>query len=382
MSLETDASWTCHGLVDASVTVTGYRESSLDSPDLAQQSLAALWAEVGVVGVRDAGSSVTANIRQREYCRATHVHGTGLVLVEGTPLGDGDVVLTESALDAALGIASAIEPSAPSLIFKPESTAWLEHWAARARSKHPGVKISARGAAAVHSAVTAQLHLVDSFPWLAISAPSQWTPVEVLQEWARVDERTVDQRVAEFIANNIAVTTEFLALRRSVFIKEALTAAHLDRVEPILPHAKHVADMRRAGGYLSGRRSLAKFAGIEQPKSQQLVEAEDGWQRMMSAATRAVRAGLKLLPASRSPLLTSCPGYSLLEELALLVHAGIPAATVFELAGGVAADVLAIPFSREPVFTAPQCPDEPAQILRLRATDASAFSLDSGTATR
>ncbi|GAA2544797.1 hypothetical protein HD598_001311 [Neomicrococcus aestuarii] len=391
-----NAPWVSHGLIDASVTVTGYRESSLDAPDLAQRALAELWAEFGVVGVRDVGSSVTANLRQRELSRGsseqtpgpssrpgpephgTHVHHTGLVLVEGTPLGDGDVVLSETALDAALGIATAFDPDAPTLMFKTESAACLAYWAGQARKRHPNARISARGATAVDVAVSAGLHVVDSFPWLAVArlgasgpsmSTSNLTPVEVLQAWARADERAIAARVAWLAEHNVALTSEFLALRRSVFIKEALTAAHLDRIEAILPHVRHVADMRRAGGYLSGRRSLSKFAGIEQPKSQQLAEAEVGWQKMLAAAAHAVDAGLRLLPASRSPLLTSCPGYSLLEELAVLVHAGIPAETVFDLAGSEAAEVLSLPLSTAPVLTADSAPTDPSQILRLRATD-------------
>lgn len=52
--------------------------------------------------------------------------------------------------------------------------------------------------------------------------------------------------------------------------------------------------------------------------------------------------GVIFLPASKAPQLAVLPGYGLLEELALLVHMGLPATDVLTNATSVAASVLGI----------------------------------------
>lgn len=133
----------------------------------------------------------------------------------------------------------------------------------------------------------------------------------------------------------------------------------------VYPHTKHLADMRRAGGFVSGRRAMAKHSGAVQPKAAQLRVAETGWQRLLEAVAGAVSDGLVLLPGSRSPQMTLCPGYGLLEELSVIAHAGVSTERTLELATVQAAFTLAVelPPAGEAAVSAPS---EPKGFLSLR----------------
>lgn len=355
----------CHGagLIDASVTVNGYRESATDPPGTAQVAIAQLWSDFGVVAVRDTGSGWAPLLRQQQACAGqTQIVGGGLVLVEQDPIDDCDVNVTADSIDAV--IALALAGGQGWLNMRPHTEAWLDHCAGRAADA--GLRLAIRGPLAAEAAARVGASVLDSFSWLALAGSAgPARPAALLAAWAEADMTAIRDRVLRLRDADVAVTSELLALYRAVFVKQGLDAGHLDRLEPILPHTKHLADMRRAGGFVSGRRAMAKHSGAVQPKAAQLRVAETGWQRLLEAVAGAVSDGLVLLPGSRSPQMTLCPGYGLLEELSVIAHAGVSTERTLELATVQAAFTLAVelPSAGEAAVSAPS---EPKGFLSLR----------------
>lgn len=333
---------TVNGLIDASCAVTGYRESVQDDLMAGPRAVDELLRRHGVVAIREPGSGFDAVYRFRAAGGdGVSVVGGGPRLVDGDPRLDGDrPVRTDAEVRATL---DALAAEGADWVSLRGSGEFLDRTAATARRR--GMRVAARGPTALEAAERGHIDLVEGVVSLA---PTAATPVEALQELSLADPAALSRRLANVAAAGAALTTELVALRRAAFVKESIAAPYLDDVVPILPHARYLIQMRQAGGYLAGRRALARHSGLVQPSSSEAAAAREGWARLTEVVAAGIDRGVDVLPASRAPQLSVVPGYGLLEEVALLVDAGVPTDRALDLAGpcaalrlGVARDVLA-----------------------------------------
>lgn len=147
-------------------------------------------------------------------------------------------------------------------------------------------------------------------------------PLDTLVGWESPDgvqrARQLSQKLGE---RGVGITTELVSHRRSVFIREGLNTPFLETLEPILPHTRHIREMNRTGGYLAGKRELKKSTGLAEPNRQMAKRAQAGWNGVLEVC-EATHQSVRLLPGSRAPQITTVPGYSFKEELAMLAHLG------------------------------------------------------------
>lgn len=307
--------------VDASAGIGGYRLAQTDPLDRAPSKILKLWAANGLTGVRIDSSSWEELAMLRELARrragdghtVPRIAGGGPVLVDTVPtsereywIGDGQSI--RAALDTALAQGVGWVGVRLQSLDRAQSMIGAAHAA--------GLRISYRGP----WEGVGNLRVGDHLPAVAevLRDPGE-SPLRILHRWAQ-DTGVGEERLAWAHATGLSVGSELLALRRSVFLREALEAPFLEELEAILPHAAHLRDMKRPGGYLAGKRMLRQHTGLTEPSRNDASLAEDGWARLLVAVGAVPDP---LVPATRAPQLTSLPGYAWHEECALLMHAGV-----------------------------------------------------------
>jgi hypothetical protein len=306
--------------VDASVGIGGYRMSRADSFIRATDTVLELLVRSSITAARIELSSweelavARTLIRRRldEGHAAPSLFGGGPMLVDREPRNEREYWAAD-ADGVRVAIDTALAHGVGWLVVAFENTDAAVQ--AIGLAHEAGLRVAYSGVPSAVEALTRGDHFVD-LPGLLRKAGD--TPLQLMQRWASVDSPDILARLDE---QRVTVGSGLLALRRAVFIREALDAPFLEELVPILPHTEHVREMKRPGGYLAAKRKLRENTGLTEPSRMEAAHAEEGWQKLLAAAATAPT----IVPASRAPQFTSVPGYAWHEECALLSHAGVPA---------------------------------------------------------
>lgn len=316
----TEDGLTSPSLVDASVGLGGYRERMIDSVTAAPEAIVASLLRHGVTAVH--ASSGT----WEEYWTFQQIAEQG----RRPALSGGGAALTDDppASHRLRWVGTATEISRAVAVSETEGTGWVtvqsssaEFVGAVADQAHRrGLRLALRGP----GTCAQQLRRGDLFMGfinlLADSAADH--PLDSLLAWQ--DETSAERavQIARGLGEaGVGITTELLSHRRSVFVREGLRTPFLETLEPILPHTRHIREMSRPGGYLAGKQALRRNTGLMEPSRSTASQAQEGWARVLSSC-EAVHREVQFLPGTRAPQITTVPGYSLKEELALLAHLG------------------------------------------------------------
>lgn len=303
-------------LRDAAVGIAGYRSSRTDPLAGPTAAVLDLLARYGVTAARIDSRTweelALMRALHREHAPTTALHGGGPVLIDRAPRLERELWVTRrDDIDVAVATAEHQRVTwLPVGIADPDLAAHAVETAHRA-----GLRVSAEGIGDVPGlgpddhvgAMPDVLRRIDD------------TPLTLLQRWAEAADDGI-RLLRGAVDAGATVGSGLLALRRAVFVREALDAPFLDELEPILPHASHLRELKRPGGYLVAKRQLRQHAGLREPTRAEAERAEAGWRNLLSAAATVADA---VVPASRAPQFTSVPGYALHEELAVLTHAGL-----------------------------------------------------------
>lgn len=232
-----------------------------------------------------------------------------------------------------------------------------------------GVRVALRGSGDCADCLAEGDMFLGFVRLLSRSAVSH--PLDTLVEWESPAGVQRAQQLAQKLGERgVGITTELVSHRRSVFIREGLNTPFLETLEPILPHTRHIREMNRTGGYLAGKRELKKSTGLAEPNRQMAKRAQDGWNGVLEAC-EATHQSVRLLPGSRAPQITTVPGYSFKEELAMLAHLGCSLDYVLDSATAGARTFLHIPEDAQQrlVFDETGQDDDPTRfLLSLRVT--------------
>lgn len=299
-------------LIDSGASFMGYRESLQDSATRAVDAIAAITRRFGVGAVIDAGSSFEAIYRARVVCPDLRIVMGGPTLTDEEPRSESERQIPDAAALARSVAAFACE--ATQLVSVRTADAALVR-SVRAHTELPILlrtsRISPTDFADLPKiALVGAHHVIGLLPQGA----------DILSAIGGLSDGDVIQRARATAESGVALLTGMLALRRSILPREAIESSHIEELIPIYPHARHLVEMRRFGGYLAGRQQLATKAGLKEPSPTQRRLIERGWQLLLTAIAAFADAGGILLPASLSPGIGIVPGFALKEEATLLSH--------------------------------------------------------------
>lgn len=320
------------GAVDASIGIGGYRLSRMDRFATPTSSVLDLLEAHNISAGRVECSSweelsvarVLLGRRKDQNRQKPVIFGGGPILVDREPRSE-----REWWIDSTDDIARAVQMHA-SL-----ATGWLPvgcerpdlAYQAVEQAHRVGLRVAYSGTKHALDSLEARDHVSD-LPGI-LREPGD-SPLRLLQRWSE------QQEIPRGLDGNPTVGSGLLALRRSVFVREAMEAPFLEELAPILPHAAYIREMKRPGGYLAAKRKLRENAGLVEPSRAEAQCAEAGWQQLLAIAS----AMDGLVPASRAPQFTSLPGYAWHEECSILGHAGVqePLAHVARFCAGMSDD--------------------------------------------
>lgn len=324
-------------LIDGSCATSGYVEDLRGELSADSVQLARLCTRFGVGALRDIGSGRASALRLAAVTGAPRVVGGLWVLTDGD-VRTRDELYVRSIADLADVVASCHLGTGSWIGVRSDDPEFFA--AVREVTAPVNAKLAGRGVGALSAACAGHLDMIEGVSPLVGGKPS---PIEVLVAASMISEGKLIELTERVGEAGVAVATELMALRRSVFLKEAIYAPFLEELVPIIPHAEHLRRMRQGVGYLAGRRALEAHSGMREPGGSERVAAEEGWQVLVNLVKRCPEFGVRLLPASKAPQLSIVPGYGLLEELALLMHVGLPTEDVLHMATDGAAAVLGCP---------------------------------------
>lgn len=299
-------------LLDAGSSLMGYRESLQDSATRATDAIAEATLRFGVGAVVDSGSTFESIYRARAAHPELRIVAAGPTLTDEDPRSESERQITDRmALGRSLSAYSREETGVISV--RTGDAAFVR--SVRAQTHLPILVRTTRVVAAELSAV-GNAALVGAHHVLGTTSHEG----DTLSGIANLRDEEVIRRAEAVAQSGVAILTGMLALRRSILPREALETSHLEELVPVFPHARHLVEMRRFGGYLAGRQQLASKSGLREPSPAQRRIVERGWQVLRTAVSAFVEAGGTLLPASLSPGVGVVPGFALKEEATLLAH--------------------------------------------------------------
>lgn len=327
-------------LVDGGVSLMGYRESPMDAVTSATDAIVENSIRHGVGVMLDDGSSFEALYRARHTGVGSTIIGGGPILTDLHPRTEAERQVS-NASDLRRSIGSLQAEESTWLNLRTNDIDFLS--TATAAAREAGLKVSLRTSKI--SALDAAHHqagmLIGAYHLNGM--PPAGGARGILEQWAATDPAANDRSCRLIAASGMIVTSGLLTIRRSALPKEALGSPFLEELLPILPHVRYLIEMRRAGGYMAGRRQLAKHTGFQEPTASQKQLALRGWE-MLTAATRTfVQHDGQLLPASHGPGLGIVPGHGIKEELTLLAHIYADPVLALRQGTGLARTYLGVP---------------------------------------
>lgn len=304
-------------LVDGGLSLMGYRESLRDPATSATDAIVENSRRHGIGVLLDDGSSFEALYRARRVGAGSLVLGGGPILTDLRPRTEAERQIS-SVADLQRSVQSLQVEESSWLNLRTDSIDFLSQAVTIAHSANLKVSLRTSRISPIESAqnMTDMLigahHLNGRLP--------VGGALGILQQWAGIDDAAVDRLCRGIASSGMVVTSGLLAIRRAAFPREATGTPFLEELLPVLPHVRYIIEMRRAGGYLAGRRQMAKHTGFQEPTASQKQQALKGWDALTAATCAFVHSGGRLLPASHGPGLGVVPGHGIKEELTLLAH--------------------------------------------------------------
>ncbi|MGO2855807.1 MAG: hypothetical protein ACTIL6_10250 [Brevibacterium aurantiacum] len=317
-------------LVDCSIGLGGYRERMTDSVSDAPTAIIESLGRHGIGAVHSTSATWEEYWTFLQLARENggpSISGGGAALTDESPASHRLRWVT-SLDDIKRAVATSRTEGFGWVTVQSSSTDFIS--AVAAESQRNGVRMALRGPGHCAKHLSPGDVFLGFIHLLSTSAFDH--PVDALLEWAT--EEATEHAIAvarELGENGVGVTTELVSHRRAVFIREGLKTPFLETLEPILPHTRHIREMNRPGGYLAGKHELKRATGLSEPNRLTSKRAQISWGKVLEAC-EATHRELTLLPGTRSPQITTVPGYSLKEELSLLAHLGCPLDYVLDAA--------------------------------------------------
>jgi Amidohydrolase family len=160
--------------------------------------------------------------------------------------------------------------------------------------------------------------------------------------WARVDPDSpaVAALASELAGRGTFVCPTLLVTHRWCDMDAMVNEPYLDYMVAVMPYHQHFKRLRGSLGMAIGRKFFERYIPVPKPGKAEKAEIESGLARLRAVVARLHAAGVSLAVGTDAPNPSIVPGFSLHQEMALLVQGGLAPEAVLAGATSAAADLL------------------------------------------
>lgn len=343
------------GLVDSHLHVAGYHEGSpAGAPFQPMKSFMRLLIYNGVTTVRDTGNSIEVILYLREWGEkfdGPRVFGSG-PLLDVPPLmwpfsrivRDEEEARRQVRLLAMEGMdfVKAYRNIPPDV---------LDVIVAEAREHDLDVAADIRvtpAARACRAGVRSIEHVANVMPQGdeegngdgEAPSGSGWA-----MDWAHLDPASapVKELADQLAAQGTYVCPTLMVLHRLALFEDVYEDPYLDYMAAVMPYHKYFKQMRTRIGRMIGKKFMDQYMSLPKLSKRQEEEIRQGLAHMRAVTVALHRAGVPLVAGTDSPNPSLAPGFSLHQEMALMVEAGLTPLEVLRAATARAGELLRQP---------------------------------------
>lgn len=163
-----------------------------------------------------------------------------------------------------------------------------------------------------------------------------------LSFWSRVDLRSagVSEMLDEFRARGTAVCPTLLVTHRLSDLDAMVSEPYLDYMVAVMPYHRHLKRLRGRFGRTIGRGIMNRYLPMPSPTAAAKAEMKAGLEKLREVTRLLHEAGVQLVAGTDAPNPSIVPGFSLHQEMALMVEAGLSPSAVLACATSAAAKLL------------------------------------------
>jgi imidazolonepropionase-like amidohydrolase len=338
------------GLIDSHVHIAGYTEGAPNGhPFEPMKAFLRLCGLAGVTTVRDLGNTLETLAYVREWAErfdGPRVHGAG-PLLDAPPLTWAFSRLARTPAEARREVERlAIEGVDWIKAYRGVRPDVLETIVDTARTHDLPVAIDC-GATSAPQAARAGVRSIEHAANLRPREDGEEiaNPLDEARAWRRTDpEGKAYAELLDALREHAAyVCPTLLVSRRRCLIDEVVNAPFVDYAVAVMPYHRHFKRMRTTMGMRMGRPYVRQYMGIPELAREERQAVDEGLDRMAALVGRLHADGIPLAAGTDAPNPSLAPGFSLHEELAALVAAGLPTTAALESATGTAGALLGDP---------------------------------------
>lgn len=160
--------------------------------------------------------------------------------------------------------------------------------------------------------------------------------------WSHVDLEApiVDELIAVLKEHGTFVCPTLLVTHRWCSLDDMVQEPYLDYMVGVMPYHSYFKRMQGTFGKMIGRHYLDKYMPMPSPSRKEKDVIDRGLANIREITKRLHEAGVRIVVGTDSPNPSIVPGFSLHQEMSLLVASGLPAEAVLTYATSAAADLL------------------------------------------
>lgn len=163
--------------------------------------------------------------------------------------------------------------------------------------------------------------------------------------WSRVDleSEAVASLVELLLERGTFLCPTLIVSHRWSSLEAMVEEPYLDYMVGVMPYHKYFKRMQGTLGMMIGRRFMDRYLPVPKPSRRERRQIEEGLENLRRIVALLYRAGVQIAAGTDTPNPSVVPGFSLHQELELLVQGGLEPVEALRLATSSAAELLRQP---------------------------------------